>query len=50
LIKVDVTIDPAIASVMEYFEIFTHRMVMVRKACRLLGCRFKLVINDVELS
>ncbi len=49
-IKVDVTIDPAIASVMEYFEIFTQRMVMVRRACRLLGCRFKLMINDVELS
>ncbi len=50
LIKLDVTIDTAIASVMEYFEIFTSRMVMVRKACRLLGCRFLLVINGVELS
>jgi hypothetical protein len=50
LIKLDVSIDPAISSVMEYFEIFTDRMVMVRRACRLLGCRFKLVINDVELS
>ncbi len=49
-IRVDVTIDTAIASVMEYFEIFTSRMVMVRKASRLLGCRFLLVINGVELS
>ena len=50
LIKTEVTIDTAIASVMEYFEIFTSRMVMVRRASRLLGCRFKLIINDVELS
>jgi len=50
LIKVDVKIDNAIASVMEYFEIFTSRMVMVRKAARLLGCRFSLVINGTELS
>jgi len=50
LIKLEVTIDTAIASVMEYFEIFTSRMVMVRRASRLLGCRFQLIINDVELS
>ena len=50
LIKTQVTIDTAIASVMEYFQIFTSRMVMVRKASRLLGCRFKLIINDTELS
>jgi hypothetical protein len=50
LIKLDITIDTAIASVMEYFEIFTSRMVMVRKSARLLGCRFRLVINGVELS
>ena len=50
LIKLDVVIDAAIASVMEYFEIFTSRMVMVRRASRLLGCRFLLVINGVELS
>jgi uncharacterized protein len=50
LIKLDITIDNAIASVMEYFEIFTSRMVMVRLAARLLGCKFQLVINGVELS
>jgi len=49
-IKLEVTIDTAIASVMEYFEIFTSRMVMVRRASRILGCRFLLIINDVELS
>ena len=50
LIKLEVTIDTAIASVMEYFEIFTSRMVMVRRAARILGCRFSLIINGVELS
>ena len=49
-IKLDVNIDTAIANVMEYFEIFTSRMVMVRRAARILGCRFRLVINGVELS
>jgi len=50
LIRAEVKIDTAIASVMEYFEIFTSRMVMVRRASRILGCRFQLVINDTELS
>ena len=50
LIKLDVKIDTAISSVMEYFEIFTSRMVMVRRACRILGCRFRLIINKTELS
>ncbi|HEX9744418.1 MAG TPA: HD domain-containing protein [bacterium] len=49
-ITAEVTIDTAIASVMEYFEIFTSRMVMVRKSCRLLGCKFRLIINGTELS
>ncbi len=39
------TIDTAISSVMDYFEIFLHRMIMCRKAALALGLRFKLVIN-----
>ncbi len=39
------TIDTAISSVMDYFEIFLHRMVMCRKAATFLGLHFKLVIN-----
>ncbi len=42
-------IDTAISSVMDYFEIFLHRMVMCRKAAKFLGLRFKLVINGQQM-
>ena len=40
------TIDTAMSSVMDYFEIFLTRMVMSRKAAEKLGLRFRLIIND----
>jgi len=43
-------IDTSAAPVMEYFEIFLSRMVLCRKAAEFLGCKFHLVINDVELE
>lgn len=43
-------IDAEYASVMNYFEIFLSRMVMMRSAARVLGCDYQLVINDVRLS
>ncbi len=43
-------IDTAYAQVMEYFEIFLRRMVMMRQAAGVLGCTYHLVINDVRLS
>ncbi len=49
VITLDLVIDTAQASVMEYFEIFVERMIMCRKAAALLGCRFCLIINGVEL-
>lgn len=49
VIKLEMTIDTEIGSVMEYFEIFLTRMVISRKAARRLGCSFRLVINDVPL-
>lgn len=39
------TIDTAICSVMDYFEIFLSRMVLCRKAAEKLGLRFSLIIN-----
>ncbi len=48
-ITLELTIDTAVASVMEYFEIFVLRMVMCRKAAEILGCRFHLAINGVDL-
>lgn len=48
-ITLELTIDMTSATVMEYFEIFMMRMVMCRKAAEVLGCRFHLTINGVDL-
>lgn len=48
-IELHLHIDTAIAPVMEYFEIFLERMVMCRRAADVLGARFRLTINEVEL-
>lgn len=48
-ISLDLEIDTEIGSVMEYFEIFLSRMIISRKAARLLGCDFRLIINGVPL-
>lgn len=48
-IRLEMTIDTEIGSVMEYFEIFLARMVISRKAAQHLGCSFSLVINGVQL-
>lgn len=39
-------IDTEISSVMNYFEIFLNRMIMCKKAAKMLNLEFKLVIND----
>lgn len=44
-LKIDTEFVPAI----EYFEIFTDRMVLCRKAAEYLGHNFGLVINDFVL-
>jgi uncharacterized protein len=49
MISLELTVDVQSASVTEYFEIFLQRMIMCRKAAEMLGCKFKLVINDVDL-
>ncbi len=48
-ISLELTVDVESADVMEYFEIFLLRMLMCRRAADVLGCKFKLVINDVDL-
>lgn len=44
-ILLSLDIDPEISSMMEYFEIFTKRMQLCRKAAQKLGCAFHLKIN-----
>ncbi len=46
-ITLELEVDTASASLMEYFEIFVDRMVMCRKAAQVLGCTFRLCINGV---
>ncbi len=48
-ITLELTIDPQISSVMDYFEIFLTRMLMCRRAARFLGCEFGLEINGSRL-
>ncbi|HKV45032.1 MAG TPA: phosphohydrolase [bacterium] len=48
-ITLELMIDTKLSQVMEYFEIFLPRMVMCRRAAKLLGCEFKLMINGTKL-
>lgn len=49
-IKLCLRVDTSISQIMEYFEIFTVRMSMSRRAARKLDCSFSLVINDTKLA
>jgi metal-dependent HD superfamily phosphatase/phosphodiesterase len=49
LISLHLETDTQIAPIMEYFELFLQRMVMARRAARVLGCEFELVINGTKL-
>jgi len=48
-VTLELTIDTKLSHVMEYFEIFLPRMVMCRRAAKVLGCEFKLQINGTKL-
>ena len=49
LVELNLTVDTAYGSVMDYFEIFILRMVLCRKAAEKLGLQFKLTINGQPL-
>ena len=49
VISLELSVDVGSASMMEYFEIFLLRMLMCRRAADFLKCKFKLVINGVDL-
>lgn len=48
-ITLSLSIDTAICSVMDYFEIFLQRMILCRRAADFLGLLFRLVINDTPI-
>ncbi len=49
IITLSLEIDTNFVPIIEYFEIFTDRMVYCRKAAQYLGYQFSLVINDFKL-
>lgn len=49
LVTLNLKIDTALGSVMDYFEIFLERMLLCRKAAERLGLTFRLVINGQYL-
>lgn len=49
ILKLKLTVDTHVSSVMEYFEIFMNRMLLCRKAAEKLGLTFKLIINEQQL-
>lgn len=49
IIKLKLSVDTRLGSVMDYFEIFMQRMVLCRKAAEKLGLQFKLMINEQQL-
>jgi putative nucleotidyltransferase with HDIG domain len=48
-IRLSLTVDTQLGSVMDYFEIFMGRMLLCRKAAERLGLQFRLAINDQQL-
>lgn len=49
ILKLKLSVDTHVSSVMEYLEIFMNRMLLCRKAAETLGLSFKLIINEQQL-
>lgn len=47
-ITLNLDIDKEISDMVEYFEIFTARMVACRRAAKLLGCTFDVKVNGTS--
>ncbi len=48
-VVLELTIDSAISTVAEYFEIFLQRMLLCKKAAQFLGLKFELIINGTAV-
>lgn len=48
-ISLNIDFNPDKCQVMDYFEIYLSRMEMCKSAAGFLGCRFRLMINQLEL-
>ena len=49
VVKLELTVDTAFCSVMDYFEIFMERMLLCRKAAEKLNLQFRLIINEQQV-
>ena len=49
VIALNIELDDAMCSVLDYFEIFLERMVMCRRAAEMLGCTFKMRANGAKV-
>ena len=49
VVRLCLDIDNNFCPVMDYFEIFSSRMLMCRRAAAFLGADFELVINDLKI-
>lgn len=45
VIRLDIELDEAICSIVDYFEIFMQRTLMCKRAAEMLGCRFTMYAN-----
>lgn len=48
IITLEIAFDQEICQIMDFFEIYLTRMEMCKEAAIVLGCRFRLLINDLE--
>lgn len=48
IISLEIAFDQEICQIMDFFEIYLTRMEMCKEASIILGCRFRLLINDLE--
>ena len=49
VITLNIELDDAMCSVLDYFEIFLGRMVMCRRAAEMIGCTFKMRANGAKV-
>lgn len=50
IVKLKLNVDPHFSPVLDYFAIFTNRMLLCRTAAEKLGLQFKLIINEQQLG
>ncbi len=50
IVKLKLSVDTHFSPVLDYFAIFTNRMLLCRQAAEALGMQFKLIINEQQLG